>query len=273
MSVLKELNSEDKLENSLFLQDEVRYNLIHRIREAESAMCLTNKEDSMIYAQQEGNNGWLWVSEEVSSEVRAAMLRELAEYVKDNGVNLPGITGDPETVEPFAEIYSALIGARHHTAMEMEAYYCPLVKNPTADKGSLLQATSDHTELVAEFLAGFSEGAFGVSVTPQSQLKAAEGIIDSGNLSLWLVDGHPVSMANIAHRSLRHARINAVYTPVYLRGKGYASATVAELCAILTTEGLIPMLYADLKNPASNKVYQNIGFVACGTIRDIKFTI
>lgn len=91
MSVLKELNSEDKLENSLFLQDEVRYNLIHRIREAESAMCLTNKEDSMIYAQQEGNNGWLWVSEEVSSEVRAAMLRELAEYVKDNGVNLPGI--------------------------------------------------------------------------------------------------------------------------------------------------------------------------------------
>jgi hypothetical protein len=31
------------------------------------------------------------------------------------------------------------------------------------------------------------------------------------------------------------------------------------------------MLYADLKNPDANKVYQNIGFVECGQVADIKF--
>jgi predicted GNAT family acetyltransferase len=270
--MLKEISSEDKLEKGQFLHNEVRYNLIHRIREAESSICLTTLEGSIIYAQSKGNNGWLWVTTEVSGEVRAAMLRELAEYVRDSGVFLPGVTGDPVTVELFAEVYSALIGARYHTSMNMEAYYCPLLKKPSAVKGILQRATIDHIDIVSEFLAGFSEGAFGVSVTPHSQLAAAEGIIRSGNLSLWLIDGHPVAMANIAHRSPRHARINAVYTPVHLRGKGYASAAVAELGAHLTTEGLVPMLYADLKNPASNKLYQNIGFVACGPIRDIKFT-
>jgi hypothetical protein len=33
------------------------------------------------------------------------------------------------------------------------------------------------------------------------------------------------------------------------------------------------MLYADSSNPDSNKVYQSIGFVKCGSIVDIKFGI
>jgi predicted GNAT family acetyltransferase len=62
-----------------------------------------------------------------------------------------------------------------------------------------------------------------------------------------------------------------VYTPSGSRKKGYASALVSELCSILESERLRPMLYADLKNPDSNKVYKNIGFVESGKIADIKF--
>lgn len=40
---------------------------------------------------------------------------------------------------------------------------------------------------------------------------------------------------------------------------------------MLLSEDLVPMLYADLKNPDSNKVYRNIGFVESGKIVDIKF--
>ncbi|WP_339320303.1 GNAT family N-acetyltransferase [Paenibacillus sp. FSL R10-2734] len=133
------------------------------------------------------------------------------------------------------------------------------------------RATRHSVETVAEFLAGFSEGAYGATVDPASQILAAEAIIETGNLYLWFVDSPPVSMANIAHRSPRHARINAVYTPAIFRKKGYASAIVAELCSLLESECLEPMLYADLKNPDSNKVYQNIGFVGRGKVIDIKF--
>lgn len=33
------------------------------------------------------------------------------------------------------------------------------------------------------------------------------------------------------------------------------------------------MLYADAKNPVSNKVYQSFGFVKAGRIADIKFDL
>ncbi|MGV2685738.1 GNAT family N-acetyltransferase, partial [Clostridium perfringens] len=39
----------------------------------------------------------------------------------------------------------------------------------------------------------------------------------------------------------------------------------------LLQDGLVPMLYADQVNPDSNRLYQNIGFIRCGTIRDFKF--
>ncbi|WP_199616404.1 GNAT family N-acetyltransferase [Paenibacillus alkalitolerans] len=61
------------------------------------------------------------------------------------------------------------------------------------------------------------------------------------------------------------------FTSPFLRKKGYASALVAELCLILGQNGLVPKLYADLKNPDSNKIYKNIGFVEAGKIADIRF--
>ncbi|RUT47298.1 hypothetical protein EJP82_08370 [Paenibacillus anaericanus] len=35
---------------------------------------------------------------------------------------------------------------------------------------------------------------------------------------------------------------------------------VVELCSVLASEGLVPMLYVDSQNPDSNKVYRKIGF-------------
>ncbi|MEH7353475.1 GNAT family N-acetyltransferase [Neobacillus drentensis] len=78
-------------------------------------------------------------------------------------------------------------------------------------------------------------------------------------------------MANISHRTAKYGRINAVFTPIEFRKNGYASALVAELCVILEKEKLVPMLYADISNPASNKVYQNIGFLKSGKITEIEF--
>ncbi|MET3210719.1 UNVERIFIED_CONTAM: putative GNAT family acetyltransferase [Paenibacillus sp. PvR008] len=155
--------------------------------------------------------------------------------------------------------------------MVMESYFCPKSNKPSDVEGIIRHATREDVQLVAQFLTGFSEDAFDISVDPVSQISAAEEVIKTGNLYLWIVKNTPVSMANIAHRSPRHARINAVYTPSTYRKKGFASAIVANLCSILESEHLVPMLYADLKNPASNQVYKNIGFIEGGKITDIQF--
>lgn len=142
---------------------------------------------------------------------------------------------------------------------------------PLGVEGTLNKASHDDIEKIAEFLAGFSEDAYGSVVDPSSQLEAAKNMVERGNLYLLFNNGSPVSMAQIAHRSARHGRINAVYTLPQHRKKGFASLAVAKLCEILKEENLCPMLYADLKNPDSNKVYKNIGFVEHGKITDIRF--
>lgn len=257
------------LHQNMFMADEVQYNLIHRICESERSTCLKASNETMIFAQTEGHNAWLWISKELAAEPKNKLLQELLEFLKGN--ELPGISGDQATVGHFSEVYSEANEVQCVPYMMMESYVCSEVRKPVHVEGTLHLATRQHLETVADFLAGFSEGAYGVKVEPSSQLSAAESAIETGNLYLWLVDGYPVSMANIAHRSPRHARINAVYTPSAFRKKGYASAVVAELCSILISEGLDPMLYADLKNPDANKVYQNIGFVKSGQVADIKF--
>ena len=56
-------------------------------------------------------------------------------------------------------------------------------------------------------------------------------------------------------------RVNAVYTPVELRGQGYASATVAALSQLLLDRGYrFCCLYTDLSNPTSNAIYKRIGY-------------
>ncbi|MFC9708856.1 GNAT family N-acetyltransferase [Paenibacillus sp. NPDC056933] len=268
--MLQKLDSNDRvLSQKMFLANEVQYNLFHRICESRNSRCLKTTDEQMIFAQSEGQNAWLWISKELAEDKKHKVFQELVGLL--NGTALPGVSGDPAMVEHFAQVYSETNDIQYFSHMIMESYSCSKVKKPHNVRGTMHQAKKHHVEIVAAFLAGFSEEAYGLSVDPDSQIPAAEEMIKAGNLYLWYIDSHPVSMANIAHRSPRHARINAVYTPSVFRKRGFASAVVAEICSVIESEGLQPMLYADLKNPDSNRVYQNIGFQEKGKVVDIKF--
>ncbi|OBZ10167.1 MULTISPECIES: GNAT family N-acetyltransferase [Bacillales] len=268
--MLEKLHADDYVLNQYpFMRDELQYNLIHLISAIEGATSLKTPDGRMLFAGSPGHNAWLWLSDDIADEHQTKLMKELIAYYE--GTDMPGICGAPPTAELFAKLYAEANQLEYHAYMLMEAYSCPKVIKPLKVKGKMIQATRQHLELVAEFLAGFSEDAYGAAVIPASQLPAAEGMIMRGNLYFWTVDELPVSMANIAHRSPRHGRINAVYTPQVLRKNGYASAIVAGLCSILEEENREAMLYADTKNPASNKVYKNVGFVESGPIAEIRF--
>ncbi len=73
---------------------------------------------------------------------------------------------------------------------------------------------------------------------------------------LWEVDGEPVHLTGRNPASYGAARIGPVYTPREHRGRGYASATVAELSRRILDEGDRPCLFTDQANPVSNRVYE-----------------
>ncbi|MCR8644229.1 GNAT family N-acetyltransferase [Paenibacillus sp. N1-5-1-14] len=265
------LQNDVVLTSSEFIRNEVQFNLIHRIMESDSATLIKSSNGQMIYAQTQGNPGWLWVSGEATADVKEEMLMNLVNHLKHQ--TIPGISGEPELIEHFAQVYSKETNLHYHTHMMMESYCCPNLVKPEGVKGELRKAAEQDIDVVAKFLVEYAEEAHGLSVNLEDQIPVAERTIHAGNLYLWIVEEQVVSMANIAHRSPRHGRINSVFTPKSQRKRGYASAITAEICSILREEQFIPVLYADLSNPTSNKIYQDIGFVVSGKIADVRFTI
>ncbi|MFF2887285.1 GNAT family N-acetyltransferase [Paenibacillus sp. NPDC057967] len=252
-----------------FLRDEAAYQLFHAITQGDCAHRWKSKDGRVMFAQSTGYKGWLWLSQELTEKERAEGIAAICTLLEKD--RLPGILSDPETADQFSHTYSAMSGMSSSIEMRMEAYACPTVRPVENVAGQMRSADRQDARVIAEFLAGFSEDAYGYTVTAESQLPGAERLMDAGHLYLWINEGIPVSMANIAHRSPRHARINAVYTPREHRKQGFASALVGEITGKVWKEGLTPMLYADLSNPHSNGVYRSLGYREQGQITDIRF--
>ncbi|MNL37754.1 FR47-like protein [compost metagenome] len=95
----------------------------------------------------------------------------------------------------------------------------------------------------------------------QQWREAAENAIRKQTAHLWIVNGVPASMAFITRSTKNGASISLVYTPPAFRKKGYASAVVAHLSHKMLENGKqFCVLYTDLANPTSNKIYQDIGY-------------
>jgi predicted GNAT family acetyltransferase len=102
--------------------------------------------------------------------------------------------------------------------------------------------------------------------TPESIRESLRSRIERQELHLW-VDGSgtPVSFAGCRQIRPSAGRVAPVYTPPQLRGRGYAHALVASICAHLQARGAQAIfLFTDATNPTSNALYARIGFSTVG---------
>ena len=85
--------------------------------------------------------------------------------------------------------------------------------------------------------------------------------IEQGRVWLWEDEhGERVHLTGANPPAYGVARIGPVYTPREQRGRGYASAAVAEVSQLLLDDGLRVCLFTDQANPTSNRVYEAIGY-------------
>jgi predicted GNAT family acetyltransferase len=100
---------------------------------------------------------------------------------------------------------------------------------------------------------------------PPSRDRLAQ-IAAEGSHQFWIVDGEPATMAGIVRRTRNAAAIAGVYTPLSLRGRGYAGLVTAAVVERIFMEGkTAACLYTNLRNPASNRCYAKIGFEPSGS--------
>ncbi|WP_459476881.1 GNAT family N-acetyltransferase [Clostridium saccharoperbutylacetonicum] len=261
---------EDKVLNyEPFLNYEVQFNLFHYIIEGKEVITLKTCDNNAIAMQNPGHAMWLWVNENLKKSKINEILSALCNQLKES--ELCSISGKPEFVRSFAEKYSKITESTNKISLGMEAYQCQKIIQPKNVQGKLIKAELSNSDIIIEFWIGFVFDCYGIKLMEEKQIGVVESMIKSGGLYLWKVEAEIVGMVNIAHKTERHARINNVYTPQEQRKKGYASAMVAELCSSILKGGLTPMLYADIKNCDSNKVYKSIGFTESGRIDNIVF--
>ncbi|GAA2105173.1 GNAT family N-acetyltransferase [Streptomyces albiaxialis] len=86
-------------------------------------------------------------------------------------------------------------------------------------------------------------------------------------------DGTPVSMAAATSLVGGMVRVDPVYTPAHLRGRGYAGAVTVEVSrAALAAGATDVVLFADPANPTSNALYRRIGYAHVADFAGYRFS-
>lgn len=253
-----------------FIKDEVLFNLISFIREVEDSIIVKSDSGKAIIAQSSAKYpAWVWTEENMESEDYRVLAEEF--YSLFSNFSKLSFVAKPKVSKFLAEDYARRRNIEWKTTMRMEAYHCPEVISQANIPGQVCRPSLEAVNTIAGFIKGFMLDCFGTTISEERQMKLARTFAASDNFYLWRVNNEIVGMANAAHSSERHVRINEVYTSPKHRNKGYAAALISEICKIALSKSKIPMLYTDLSNPASNKAYKKAGFIECGEVNEVQF--
>lgn len=176
---------------------------------------------------------------------------------------LPGVTAPTETARLLATAYRAQTGGASElrTSMALHAVAPEeLVDPPRPAAGRLRAVRAQERELVVDwYLAFVAESE--IEEPTAAARRAALSRIERELLFVWDDGGEAVSLIGRTVAVAGVPRIGPVYTPPALRGHGYASTAVAALSRTMFAEGARRIvLFTDLANPTSNKIYRDVGY-------------
>lgn len=197
----------------------------------------------------------------------------LALLLADFGPDLPGVAAERATAEAFARSWRQHTGASAVLGMRQRLYRLDTLSPPEpVPPGRDRVATEADRDLLARWYEEFCE-ALGErpGMAPHAW---ADSRIVYGGATVWETpDGTPVAMAGATRRVAGQVRVAPVYTPADLRGRGYGgAATVAVTRAALDAGTAEVLLFTDLANPTSNRLYQRLGYRPVGDFAQWDFT-
>jgi predicted GNAT family acetyltransferase len=200
----------------------------------------------------------------------------LARDVQMDYPQLPGVMGQAGVAERFARRWQALSSQSYELLFHERAFRLSAVRPMTPPPGALVRATAADRDLLVRWTLDFGEEALGDSDLAEAartvDARLGDGDPQARGLYLW-VDGAPVSMAGYTGPTPHGIRVGPVYTPPELRGRGFASALVAQMSQALLDGGrLFCFLFTNLANPTANHIYEEIGYEAVVDVDVYTFT-
>jgi predicted GNAT family acetyltransferase len=176
---------------------------------------------------------------------------------------LPGVSAAADTARALAAAYRAQTGGPTELRISMALHALApeeLVDPPRPAAGRLRAPQPEEQDLVVGWYVAFIAESH-EQESPEAARRSAQTRIERELLLVWDDGGEPVSMVGCTVAVAGVPRIGPVYTPPALRGRGYASTAVAALSRRLFDAGSRRLvLFTDLGNPTSNKIYGEVGY-------------
>ncbi|MFE1879719.1 GNAT family N-acetyltransferase [Streptomyces diastatochromogenes] len=194
------------------------------------------------------------------ADALAARLADLGRPVSGlSGVS--GISAERDTAAAFATAWQRRTGTAGKLHQRQRLYRLAELTAPERlPEGSPRVAGPADRDLLMRWYGEFMAAVDLPAVQDAGEWTDAR--LAHGGLTLWeTLDGTPVSMAGVTPEAAGQVRVQTVYTPAHLRGRGYAGAVTGEVSRVALESGTEEiLLFTDLANPASNGLYQRIGY-------------
>ncbi|NEA64362.1 GNAT family N-acetyltransferase [Streptomyces sp. SID12488] len=185
----------------------------------------------------------------------------LADRLLALGHSLPGVSSVLGTATAFAEAWQRRTGATPTFRTAINLYRLGTLTPPQpvpAGRGRPV-GENEHEHLM-QWCRELAE-EFGEDVTINADTWSGTRFGEKTYTYWETPDGTPVSMAGVNPLVAGHVRVDPVYTPAHLRGRGYAGAVTVEVTrAALAAGATDVVLYTDPANLTSNALYQRIGY-------------
>jgi predicted GNAT family acetyltransferase len=177
------------------------------------------------------------------------------------GHALPSVTAEQITADAFAQAWQRRTGTTPTLRVRLHLYRLAMLTPPEpvpAGRGRLA-GEHDHEHLMhwcRELAADLGE-----VVTIDAASWAGTRFAEK-RFTFWETpDGAPVSMAGVNPMVAGQVRVDPVYTPARLRGRGYAGAVTVEVSrAALAAGATDVVLFTNAANPTSNALYERVGY-------------
>ena len=178
------------------------------------------------------------------------------------------MSGVPGTARAIAAAWAQRTGGTTRCKMSEAMHVLEEVRDPPRPApGTLRLPRADERDLLVAWMEAFVAEA-GLIGAPQAG-PMVDARLRRDALLVW-DDGQPVSMIGLTPRVAGVVRIGPVYTPPPQRRRGYAGSAVAAGSRRALAEGAERcMLFTDLANPTSNKIYAEVGYRRIGDWEEI----
>lgn len=185
------------------------------------------------------------------------IIREL----RETSVPVPSVISVKQWAISFANSWEKQTGETQKLLMDQGLYRLDEVEEKLEmSPGSWRFATDADAPLIEKWFAQFEEDT-NLDRTPLEIIKEKVAVfLEAREVFLWVDEEKVVSMMKKSRPTKNSVTVSFVFTPKEERKKGYARTMVAQGSKELLKDYEFCVLYTDMLNPTSNKIYKEIGY-------------